>query len=363
MDVSAPLRVLARPAFANRTNPYTGLVYRAMRAGGTRVAEWTLASAFLGRWDIVHVHWPETVFDHSIVEALPTTEALLASVGAARKRGARLVWTIHNLQAHGRRWPRLEERFRERWLAELDGVIALSESSLDAARAVMPGLREVPARVVPHPHFRGAYPDVRSRETARERLGLPPNARVVAFFGRIAPYKNVPALIGAFRELHDPEARLVIAGAPIDAQSGREVEEAARGDSRIHLHLRFVPEGDAQDFFRSADLVALPFRELLNSGSALLALSFDRPVLASQCGAIAGLATTLGPSWVHTFEGALSARTLEAALDASVDGRPDRTDGGHLQRLGPLEVAEATLGAYHAFMASRRAAPARGRPR
>jgi beta-1,4-mannosyltransferase len=40
---------------------------------------------------------------------------------------------------------------------------------------------------------------------------------------------------------------------------------------------------------RAADLIALPYKEILNSGSAILALSFDRPILVPAAGALAEL--------------------------------------------------------------------------
>jgi glycosyltransferase involved in cell wall biosynthesis len=46
-------------------------------------------------------------------------------------------------------------------------------------------------------------------------------------------------------------------------------------------------EGDElQIYFNACDLVALPFRKVLNSGSLLLAMSFGCPVVAPRMGSI-----------------------------------------------------------------------------
>ena len=42
----------------------------------------------------------------------------------------------------------------------------------------------------------------------------------------------------------------------------------------------FVPDGEVQHYLLAADAVVLPFKEILTSGSAMLALSFGRPVVA-----------------------------------------------------------------------------------
>jgi glycosyltransferase involved in cell wall biosynthesis len=348
-DAARPLRVLARPAFAARRNPYTARLYGELARLGVEVGEWSLPRAALLPWDVVHVHWPETVFDHTRLEAELTTRALLRAIDVARARGARLVWTAHNLRAHGRRHEEAEARFRARWLRRLDGVIALTDAGLAAARAAMPDLAAVPAAVVPHPHYRGLYADTCTRAEARAALRLPASARVLAFFGRVAAYKDVPALIGAFRAMRGEDLRLVIAGAPLDGAAEAEVRRAAAGDARVHLHLRFVPDAEAQHYLRAADVVVLPFREILNSGSALLALSFDRPVLAPARGALAELRALAGPSWVSTYEGPLTPAHLADALAAHRD-LPERTDGAHLGALAPGAVARATLSAYRRFL-------------
>ena len=115
------VRVLARPARSSlKHNPYTSLVYGEVEKVGIQVVEYRPYRAPFGRWDVLHVHWPESVFDHTLVEALPTTESLLFGVRRARDRGAKLLWTIHNLHTHEQRHPFFEERFWRRFIAELD---------------------------------------------------------------------------------------------------------------------------------------------------------------------------------------------------------------------------------------------------
>jgi beta-1,4-mannosyltransferase len=65
---------------------------------------------------------------------------------------------------------------------------------------------------------------------------------------------------------------------------------------------------------RAADLVVLPYREILNSGSAILALSFARPVLVPAQGAMTELQRDMGREWVRTYPGELRPRTLADAL-------------------------------------------------
>ena len=65
---------------------------------------------------------------------------------------------------------------------------------------------------------------------------------------------------------------------------------------------------------KAADLVVLPFTEILNSGSAILALSFNRPLLVPSRGAMAELFDIIGPDWVRLYDGPLTSQILEEAV-------------------------------------------------
>jgi len=355
------LSVLARPGF-RAENPYTRLLYTELRTHGVRVDDYALLRALSGRYDILHVHWPESTFNASLPEALATTQSLLFAIDTLRRRGSKLVWTAHNLNAHERRFPRAEASFWRAFSARVDGVIALTEPSLAAVKERFPKLAARPSFVIPHPHYRGVYPDGVARSQARARLGLPQNAAVVLFFGRILGYKNVPALIElvrSFPRLRDGrEVVLLVAGKPYDA-ANREQVLRARGDaSRVHLHLRFISDDDTQFFFRAADLVTLPYRDFLNSGAALLALGFDRPVFMPRRGAAPELARTLGSNWVALYD-ELTPDALELAL-LRASQLPPVSDGRHLSHLAPSSVARSTSSAYERLvMAETERVPAR----
>lgn len=352
-DSDLPLRVLARPAFENRrANPYNWLLYSGLRDRGVVVDEYGAKNLLFGRYHICHVHWPESTFNASLFEALATTRALLRSLDWLSARGTKLVWTAHNLRAHERRFTRAEEAFWAEFIARLDGVITLSEASLELTRQRFPELIRKPSFVVPHPHYRGEYPDGVARSQARARLGLSQDAAVLLFFGRILEYKNVPALIrcvrGLPRRVGAREVVLQVAGRPHDRQVADLVKHAAGADPRISLHLQFVSRQNAQLYFRAADLVTLPYREILNSGSAVLALGFDRPVLMPRLGAGQELQRLIGREWVHLYD-ELRPESIGEAL-AHAQALPPVTDGRQLLLLDPSTVVSRTLEAYRSLL-------------
>ena len=57
----------------------------------------------------------------------------------------------------------------------------------------------------------------------------------------------------------------------------------------MSAHIKFIPDEEVQVFFHAADVVILPYRAVLTSGSAILAISFGKPVVAPALGLITDL--------------------------------------------------------------------------
>jgi glycosyltransferase involved in cell wall biosynthesis len=174
--------------------------------------------------------------------------------------------------------------------------------------------------------YTGEYPRDVDREEARERLDLPADARVYAFLGLIRTYKNVPGMIRAFRLIPDAVGRLLVAGRAHDDRLAEEVARAAEGDDRVVLRTDFVPPEEVQLYMGSADLVVLPYAEIFNSGAALLALSFQRPILVPEVPTFVELQEDVGPPWVRTYEGPLSPEALRAGMAVSTPDEPAPLD-------------------------------------
>jgi beta-1,4-mannosyltransferase len=312
------------------SNPYCELLYRNMEQFGASTQGFTPLRAIFGEYEIFHLHWPEYYLAQSAAKAFIGTVGLLFSIMWMRLRGTRIIWTAHNLHSHKLLYPGAERWFWNRLMPMLDGFIALTEFSVLQVRAEFPMLRSIPAFVVPHGDYRGSYPKTVSGAEARRKLGISTDQSVALFFGGIFAYKNVPHLIDTFLRADLRDAVLLVAGAPSSAQEGHELTELAKYDSRIQLHLRRIPDDEVQNFFAAADLAVLPFREILNSGSAVLALSFDRPVLVPALGSMPELRTRVGGDWVRTYPGELNVPELAAAMawarNSQRPANPDLSD-------------------------------------
>jgi glycosyltransferase involved in cell wall biosynthesis len=349
------LRVVAWFAFEHRElNPYNALLYESVQRNGVDVDEFSPTSVLRRRYDVFHIHWPDHLLNHrNIIEVVGKSIALFALLDVARRRGARIVWTVHNLQAHERLHPRIERWFWRQLMPRLDGYVTLTRSAQQFAIEHHPALRHKPGFVIPIGHFRNAYPNSRDRRAGRARFGLPNEAKVLVFAGFIRPYKNIPALIDAFRAYTDADARLLIAGHFTDKDLEAEIRRRAAGEPRVVLQLRFLQPHEVDAAMNAADLVVLPFRDILNSASALLALSFNRPILVPNRGSLPELAGLIGHEWVMTYDGNISAAVLSNALQQLAHAPPE--EPAPLDRFDWSVIGQDTVRAYHAIIRARRA--------
>lgn len=316
-SAASALRILVWPI--DPGNPYTLALHTGM--GDNATTDAYSPARLLRRYDIWHIHWPESLLNiRNPAKAAFKVAAFLAMIDSVRLRGGKIVWTLHNLKAHDALHPELEQWFYRRFLKRVDGVISLSRTGLEMAREKFRPLRSVPAAVIPHGHYREQYPP--SDADARAALDLPANARVLLFFGEVRDYKNVDALVRAFRGVKTPNARLLIAGRPTNAAIADTIAAEAAQDARVRLDLKFIANDEVARCFAAADLVVLPYRQILNSGAALLALSFNRPVLVPDLGSMGDLKADFGAGWVRTFSGEIDSATLESALGWAATARP-----------------------------------------
>lgn len=313
----------------SRKNPHMRLLYRALQPHAVSVAEGSLRALTRDRYDLVHVHWPERLLNRSLFYRWRGFVRFLLEMAVLRLKGAKLVWTVQNIKGHEERGGLLPRLYRAVFFRALDGFISLSHTAHELTLSTFPALRSKPALVAPRGHYRDLYPAPPSRAAAKASLGLPPEGIVLGVVGLIRPYKNIPHLLRCFQRLPDADVRLLVAGECDDAALRAELEALAVADSRVRVEFRFVPEPELPVLIRALDLAVLPYREILNSGSALLALSLDVPVLAPAMGTLVEVERAVGAPWVRTYPDQLDVQTLSNAIAWAASPRGGRAPLGY----------------------------------
>jgi len=202
--------------------------------------------------------------------------------------GIRIVWTVHNLFEHERRNPQVELFFSRILVRLYDGLIVHCAFARDAIIQAyhLPECLGDRVHVIPHGHYIDSYDNQVTREQARDKLCLGERELVFLYFGLIRPYKGVFQLIEKFRTLEDPRVYLLIVGKPANDAITVELVQSCKEDSRISTYLRFIPDDEVQLYMNAADVMVLPYRDVLTSGAVILAMSFGKPVIAPRIGCI-----------------------------------------------------------------------------
>ena len=107
---------------------------------------------------------------------------------------------------------------------------------------------------------------------------------VILFFGLLRPYKGIDTLIEAFTRLEGAE--LWIAGMPrMPLEPLRALADRAPGTVRFLP--RFITDREIPALMRRADVLALPYREIEQSGVLHAGLAFRKPMVLSDVGGFA----------------------------------------------------------------------------
>jgi beta-1,4-mannosyltransferase len=307
------LVVVASPAFAHKAfNPYQSLLYEAMQRQGAVVLEYNPRQILFGSYDVVHIHWPEGHFlTSSGWSTLLRASRFFIVMMLVRAKGARIVWTAHNLQSHAQCHPRLERIGWRLFYHYLAGIISLNRAIKEELEQKRLRNLKIPVVEIPHGHYRGFYPDTVNPSEARTRLGIPNETNLVfAWIGQIKAYKGLLELVTAWRSWPETGVSLLIAGQAKDPQLKQSLAEATAQDKRICYHSGWLEDGKMQYFLRAAHVLVLPYRAISNSGSALLGLSFNIPVVLPRSAPTEELQESVGKEWIYLYDNPFSASVL-----------------------------------------------------
>jgi beta-1,4-mannosyltransferase len=337
-DGQRPLVVLQslRPHTRN-DNPYLKQLVSAIEPHA-EVAFFSWKTALFGRYDVFHVHWPEFLLREQGRNRFIQYALFLAFMLRVKMSRKPVVRTLHNLEPHEG-----AGAVERRLLAMLDQRTKMWVRINETTPS-----RPPQSMTILHGHYRDWFSGYTVPPSVPGRL---------LYFGLIRPYKGIEALIEGFQAVdawRSAGMRLRIVGHPATQQLREQIEAASRADERIESLLEYVDDATLAREIGAAEFVVLPFRQMHNSGSLLLALSLNRPVLVPRNAANVALAKEVGPGWVYMYEGDLCETSLLAALQKI--GSEERTPAPDLSR---RNWSEAGASHYRAYLAALRGPAAR----
>jgi glycosyltransferase involved in cell wall biosynthesis len=190
--------------------------------------------------------------------------------------------------------------------------------------------RRVIKTFLPVHELGGAIP---SRDDARRAVGVSGN--VALFFGHVRPFKGLDVALRAWKKITS-DVLLLVAG---EAwwKSEREYRELAQGVN-ARLEFRFIPDAEIATYFAAADVVLAPYRIEAQSGVALTAFHFARPVIATRVGGL--------PEIIDGNNGILVEPENPDALAAAVDEFFTSRDRAAMERAAAESAARYSWKEY-----------------
>lgn len=219
-----------------------------------------LAACIFVRPDRVHFQYPlHARLDHFLVRFL--------------SRFVPVVWTAHDVLPHDA-GTNDSERARQLYRA-VDAVLVHSRPAADQVKS----LADVDAHIIEHPaKAPGAIP---TKEEARLRLRLEPEARIAVAVGFIRTYKGYDLLANIWSTAVPALPKLVVMGELVDP-SEADVVKRLTSANNTDIRLGYASDDDIVAAISAADIVLLPHAKGSDSGLLHLARAIGRPVLSSD---------------------------------------------------------------------------------
>lgn len=130
---------------------------------------------------------------------------------------------------------------------------------------------------------------VLTKEEAKKKLGLLEEEKAILFFGKADEYKGLDLLIQAFERLSLDRLKLLIASwFPSKAYREKILSLIACSSKRKDILLveGFIPNEEVEVYCKGGEVLALPYRNIYQSGVIFLCFRFGLPIVATDVGSV-----------------------------------------------------------------------------
>jgi len=188
---------------------------------------------------------------------------------------SKIIATIHDIDSFDKKANSFIER---KCFKYIDGIIVHNQSSLNALNNKFDV--SVPKTVISHGNYLPFIDDISNMKKEN------PEKFTLLFFGQIKKVKGLDVLLEAssIAKSNGCKIELIIAGKPwkSDLNYYEKLIKKFQLEDIVKTNFRYIPDEEVSNFYKEADLVVLPYREIYQSGVLLLTLSYGKPVLCSD---------------------------------------------------------------------------------
>jgi len=229
----------------------------------------------------------------------------------------KIVWTVHNLYAHDSKFPSIEKIGKIWFSKQVDKIICHCNIALNKiAEEFKADVKKI--QVIPHGHYLHCYKNTITKFEARKILSLGEKEFIFLYFGRIKPYKGIDNLIKSFNSLNlNLDIKLLVAGEVFNKEIGKFLVKSSQENKNIILYLERIKDDDIQIYMNASDVVVIPYKQILTSGSILLAMTFAKPIIAPKIGCIKNILDEKGSILYDLEDNAGLKNAMEKILNLS----------------------------------------------
>ena len=184
-------------------------------------------------------------------------------------------------------------------------------------------LNESKIYLIKHGHFLDLPNPAIDSKMARDKLNLDKNEFYFLFFGQIKPVKALDLLLKSFAET--THGQLIIAGKVRDDDYSqyRNLISELNLTNRVVEIIRYISNEERELLFKSCNCIVIPYRKIYQSGVLMMAMSYSRPVIASDLPANAEIIQDGVNGYLFESENQLQ-------LTQKMENMKNKTDFDHL---------------------------------
>ena len=206
-----------------------------------------------------------------------------------KNKHTRIICIADNIVPHEKRFG--DKPFTKYFIKPVDAFIVMSEKVMSDLRLFSKDKR---AKLVAHPLYDN-FGEKISKASAREKLGINKEDKIILFFGFIRKYKGLDLLIDAMKLISSnlqplTNLKLLIAGEFYDDKKIYEEQIDSLGiREQLILHTDFIPDSEVKYYLCAADVLVQPYRNATQSGVTPLAYHFEIPMIVTNVGGLPAL--------------------------------------------------------------------------
>lgn len=290
------MKVLFVCDLESTVNPFVSTLMDGLRNVGVDVDSsvkkfWT--DSF--RYDIIHFHWPECIFDWKTNISLDELNAVCALILKLRDSGKKIVITCHNLHPHTSKDDNLLALF-DAIYKNCDLFLHMAEYSLNVLKEKYPKGWHV---VLPH-HI---YDSIYNFKTEGKRLPeISRNKINVLCFGQFRNDKERNIVLELVKSKQMDKVNFVVPGFFKQGLKGQSIKETVSNILKMVRYKRMglkyrkevVSNCEAEQFFVQSDIVLIPRPIILNSGNLPMAFAAGKVVVGPNVGNVGDILKATG---------------------------------------------------------------------